>query len=489
MEIADKRDRSEHDGQVLIIVAVASIVFVLFLALSVDAGLALSERRGAQNAADAASMAVARAMIDDVTDEAKLRATALHYAELNGFDLDEGEIEVEFPEGTDGTLVDIVVRHEVPRVFLGAFYDGDWSVSAGAAASLETIPYDYGLIALDEAGSPIRATGNTHVRVIEGGMMSNGDIECAGSSTITAETAVHASGVHDTRGICVIEGDEETREGVSMIDDPLAGTPGPSAPSFPNDLPDGECEYQDESYNSVAVCSPGHYTSWSWASGYGIRFEPGTYLFDTDVSTNPWDTGEIEMQSGGDYTFYVRDSRWTVASGTQRFDMSDAGSVNMYFQNSTFRLAGPSQVTLGSGLYYFDNSDFRKEGGATASGTDVSFYFTDGGSMIGRGYNDDFQFTAPAEPLYDGMPPHMLVHSPPGNEDFVLDLGASSNDAFLGGVVYMPDNEFILSGNTGGTWARGQLIVGRFSVTGSSDGYVEYEQLVELGKPGVWLVR
>ncbi|MEX2425775.1 MAG: Tad domain-containing protein [Thermomicrobiaceae bacterium] len=478
-----------HEGQVLILFAVASIVVIAFLGLAVDAGLAMSERRGAQNAADAASLAVARAMVDRGQDNIEDEATIEAYLTANGYE--GAAFEWEYTDDPDGVLVEVSI--EVPRVFLGAFYDGEWTVGADAVASLDTVPADYGLIALDESGNAINATGNTHVRVREGGVMSNADISCSGSSTITADTAVHAAGtVLDTSVAsiaCHIGGDSDTSSGRSPIEDPLAGTPEPPEPTFPTGLPSGNCEYVNESYNSVAVCEPGRYTSWSWSSGYGIRFEPGTYLFDTNVSTNPWSTGEIEMVPGGNYNFYVRNSTWEVASGTQRFDMSSTGSVNMYFQNSMFRLAGPSNVTLGSGLYHFNDSDFYKTAGARATGTDVSFFFKNGGSMIGDGYNDNFHLSAPDYELYPGMPPHMLVHAPPSNTSFRMTLEASSTNALLRGIVYMPTGDFRLAGNTGGTWAEGQLITGSFEVAGSSNGFIQYEELVEVGTPGVWLTQ
>lgn len=65
--------------------------------------------------------------------------------------------------------------------------------AADAAVALRTIPYDHGLLALGESGSPIDGRGNTHVGVNEGGVMSNGDIDCRGSSKITAGTVVHSA--------------------------------------------------------------------------------------------------------------------------------------------------------------------------------------------------------------------------------------------------------------------------------------------------------
>lgn len=488
------RTHGEHDGQVLVLFAIASLILIAFLALSVDAGLAMSERRGAQNAADAASLAVARAMMDGKTelDEPELRQTAVHYAQQNGYDIANPAEDIEFDWDTQ--TVDVLVSHEVPRAFLGAFYDGDWSVSADAAASLDSVPADYGLIALDEDGDAINATGNTHVRVRDGGIMSNADVNCTGSSTITAGTAVHAAGdILDTSQLsiaCLIEGENGGESsGRAPIEDPLAGTPQPPDPVYPSGLPAGNCvgAGYPNPWNPLYECSGGHYTSWSWGSTYGLKLLPGTYYFDnTNFTSNPWGTGEIEMVDGGEYTFYVRNATFNVNNTTM--DMGGA-DVDMYFLNSTFNVTGGSDVlTLGSGLYYFDNSHFNPASGATARGDDVAFFFRNGGSLVSSGHTTDMQFTAPEYELYPGMQPNLLVHAP-ANPSFELHLSAYSMNTELNGIVYLPEGHFRLTGNTGGDWANGQLIVGRFSAAGSSTGYINYESLIDMGTPSIWLVR
>jgi hypothetical protein len=490
---SQRHPAQKHEGQVLILVAIASLILFGFAALAVDAGLALSERRGAQNAADAASLAAARAMVDGVTNQAELRATAQHYAQLNGYDIADLANDVRFP---DAETVEVDINWEVPRIFLGAFYDGDWSVSTNAVASLDTVPADYGLIALDESGNAINATGNTHVRVNDGGVMSNADISCAGSSTITADTAVHAAGtVLDTSVAsiaCHIGGDEDTSSGRAPIEDPLAGTPEPPGPPSPPSGSGHHCSQLPAWDNDwTRICGPGRYTTWPSPSTHQlhIRLQPGHYYFDGVNVPFTNSSYEIHMVDGGHYTFHMRNAQLTIGAGPATWDMSNTGSVNMYFVNSTFRTQGNSTITLGSGLYYFDNSHLRKTAGSRMTGTGVSFFFKNGGSMIGDGYNDNFHITAPATPLYPGMPPYMLIHAPPSNTNFPLTLEASSTNALLKGIVYMPSGDFRLAGNTGGTWAEGQLITGSFAVAGSSNGSIQYEQLIEMETPQVWLTR
>ncbi|TVR75830.1 MAG: hypothetical protein EA415_02510 [Sphaerobacteraceae bacterium] len=480
-----------HEGQILVLFAIGTIILIAFAALAVDVGLALSERRGAQNAADAATLAVARAMVEGETNDAVLRQTALHYAQANGYDIADLDADIQLTE----TGVEVNVRHDVTRAFLGAFYDGDWAISADARASLDTVPADYGLIALDDSGDAIYLAGNTHVRVQGGGMMSNSGIACGGSSTITAGTAVHAAGsVLDTTNpsiACIIEGDENTSGNRSPIEDPLAGTPTPPEPSYPTGLPAGQCTYEDQQWNSRAVCQPGHYTSWNWGSGWGIRLMPGTYLFDTNVTTNPYGTGVIDMVPGGNYTFYVRNSTFSVNNTT--WDMG-SNNVNMYFLNSSFQFTGGTDlVTLGSGLYYFDNSRFEPASGANARGDAVSFFFRNGGEFKTSGNTQQMRFTAPTTSLY-GEPPNTLFHAEPGSNTNIH-FGNSSPNVLLQGLVYAPDSDFLMSGNTSGVWAQGQLIVRTFRAPSGSLGTagnpstIEYVDYVDMGTPQVWLTR
>src|SRR5699024_9597696 len=107
---------------------------------------------------------------------------------------------------------------------------------------------------------------------------------------------------------------------------------------------------------------------------------------------------------------------------------------------------------------------------------DVSFFFRNGGALIGSGHNANMDFTAPSFSRY-GEPPNMLIHAEPGSNTSIH-LGNYSQGAQLRGVVYAPDGHFQLSGNTGGTWAHGQLIVGQFSAEGSSGGVIEFEEYV-----------
>jgi len=81
--------RTEERGQTLILVALTLVVLLGAVALAVDIGMALAERRQMQNAADAGALAGAQQLCwlldeDTPTQEAAAIAAAKTYAEKNG---------------------------------------------------------------------------------------------------------------------------------------------------------------------------------------------------------------------------------------------------------------------------------------------------------------------------------------------------------------------------------------------------------------------
>src|SRR5512134_3470129 len=74
--------KANEKGQALILIALAAIGLFAFAALAIDGSMAFSDKRHAQNAADAAALAGALAYVreDDIDTAARTRATE------NGYD-------------------------------------------------------------------------------------------------------------------------------------------------------------------------------------------------------------------------------------------------------------------------------------------------------------------------------------------------------------------------------------------------------------------
>ena len=120
------------DGQVLVIFALFSMVLIGALALSIDAGFLMSERRQVQSSADAGAMAAARAVLDGKTT-AIVTATGQGYGTYNA-SVPAGNVTVTQSAAPAGSAyagtnyVTVTITKNVTRIFIGAIYTGTWSV-------------------------------------------------------------------------------------------------------------------------------------------------------------------------------------------------------------------------------------------------------------------------------------------------------------------------------------------------------------------------
>lgn len=272
-----------HDGQALILFAVSSLVLIMFLALAADTGFAMSERRGAQNAADAASLAVAAAMIARGQDAAEDVATIESYLAANGYE--DADYDWGYTTDPDGVWVDVDV--EVPRIFLGAFYDGDWSVGTSAEASVTSVEEPFAMIALGEDPSchpstGIRLSGSNDMNITGGSVGSNSCIRVdGGSGDYLVDGNVEARhGVNDGHdSIQVTDGHRKGSRG-SIIEDPLRHWVEPNCPA----LADGQ-ESDDPHYSgpgSGHILTPGRYTS--FPNSRQLSLLPGIYCIEDRVT-------------------------------------------------------------------------------------------------------------------------------------------------------------------------------------------------------------
>src|SRR3990172_1767730 len=92
-----KETKHSESGQVFVILVLALIGLLGFTALAIDGGVVDSERRRAQNAADAGALAAALAK----TQSQNLHVAALNRTASNGYDAAWGPCS---PAGSDCTL-------------------------------------------------------------------------------------------------------------------------------------------------------------------------------------------------------------------------------------------------------------------------------------------------------------------------------------------------------------------------------------------------
>ncbi len=175
------REQRRAQGQVMVMFALFGMVLIGAMALALDVGYLLSERREAQAAADASALAGARALLGGESSSAVI-STARKYAVDNGIaSSDSGasniEVDVEGDKWDGAVTVDVTMQ--VPRFFLGAIYTGPWEVSAHAVAETSNkADANYILIALDPPG--IYVNGSMEITAHNGSIISNSNIESSG---------------------------------------------------------------------------------------------------------------------------------------------------------------------------------------------------------------------------------------------------------------------------------------------------------------------
>ena len=252
-----ERTGQRHPGQILVIFALSSFVIVGFMALALDVGFLLSERRETQSAADAAALAAAYAMLTGESNSDVAR-NAFDYADANDVEMADATIQVMTSGDRWSGQVEVTIVQPVQRFFLGAVYTGPWEVSATAVADLDDIrDGEYALIALEDAG--VGVNGNIVVDVIGGSVMSNGDVfDFNGGG---GDNVIRTDGTIDAAGEIVPAAGWEAPAGMwdsrPPIDDPLTGATPPSgltaieAASLPDCFHEDACTLVPGDYSDL----------------------------------------------------------------------------------------------------------------------------------------------------------------------------------------------------------------------------------------------
>lgn len=184
----------DERGQALVLIILGIVVLFGFVGLAVDGGRVYSEKRRAQNAADAAAYAAAIAAVEDQDPY----AAALSQAALNDYeDTDQGEnadrpvdVIVNHPPSQgqhvgDAGYYEVIVRTSVDGTFSRVIMIDELPVEAYAvvhATDKEEGLGDNAIHGLDDDGISIEFKGNGDIQVKGGNIMSNGAIDKRGGS-------------------------------------------------------------------------------------------------------------------------------------------------------------------------------------------------------------------------------------------------------------------------------------------------------------------
>jgi len=310
--------RRSESGQALVLLALSFIVLLAFAGLAIDGGILYTERRRAQNAADAAAMAGALGILNEWDPVVAAYARAAD----NGYDNDQADnwVEVyrppiEGPNAGDWNYIMVRIRGTVTPVFAHFVYDGalENTVTAMARAKPPTsapLLDGQALVGLAPHGCSVVWSHGSNMSSIEGsGIFVNSD---------DPDCALVANGGNQlmvTGGEIRVVGGWEIGNNSTISPTPLSGALPVRAPQ----IEPPTCSQDAVVDNATFTVSPGNVSSLDFMNG-DWTLEPGIYCVTNGFRING---GSV---TGTDVMFYVESGAvsWS-GSATIRLDAPDSG--------------------------------------------------------------------------------------------------------------------------------------------------------------------
>jgi hypothetical protein len=382
-----KKARRSESGQVFLILVLVLFGLIGFTALAIDGGMIYSERRRAQNAADAGALAAALAK----TQSGNLHVAALKRITSNGYDTSWGPCD---PAGFDCTLgtatnwtaevtnppregnfsghdeyIRVVITAEVESAFVHLFFKDGLQTTVDAVSRVwpgQNIKPGYALYGAtktDCKGIWFSGTGNT--AIAGGSVFSNSD----------ADSASCQSGVQDGNGDVSVGPSPENIQVVGDFDLGGSGSvdPQPVETGVPQEnlrpIPEPDCsglvDYGSKLINagSSETLQPGRYESIDFKAGASVTLEPGMYC----IYGNKGFSGNGGSITGTGIMIYMQDGG---------FDLGGNSLVALAAETVTGNLIDPAQNDWKGMLVYYDpsNNNEVKITGGTGSTYTGTFY-------------------------------------------------------------------------------------------------------------------
>lgn len=436
-----RQTKISERGQAIILIVASIVGLIGMTALTVDGGLAYSDHRHAQNAADTAALAAARANIHDED----WKSSALDLASLNGYtDTDD-------TAGSSSTAVNVEVYSCFEAESTCGIYAGDAEyIQVRITSTIKTffgnvigvsqVTNRVNSITHSRPGAPDPTHfGNAMEALMAGCKGDDGWnqypywITGTGNTTVTgSEVKVNSaceSGalvqggggeMSAAGGICVVGvSDLQNPGNVSPAPDDHCGDPSPARP-WPTAI---TC---DTNENLVKDASEmGHITE---LAGLVYESTPGYYIGDFPTGASGW----LLMKEG---VYCI-----------------EGGDFNV---NST--LSVKSDVNLN------DQHDYQSEG--------VLIYLTTGGVKLNG--SSELRLHAISDPSQPLAIQNLLFFLPPGNTSTV-EITGNTNSEFTGSI-WAPSSHISLEG-TGDTTVNSQVIGYSIKVTGGGGLNVNFDQ-------------
>jgi hypothetical protein len=306
------RDPSEN-GQAIVLLAVSIVVLLGFTALAIDGGMVFSDRRHAQNAADAAALAGALQKSNGQSDSIVV-AAAERSAESNGYTTDQMTVSIAPFTDFSGTytLVTVEVTVETETSFAHLIFNGPLRNRVVAIARSRVSQPFFPGAAVVAMGNCVNTSmnliesnggGNSGgVRTYDGGIFLNAPESgtcCAISPPqvgygidVDPDYGISSVGSCSYAGVDNIFPEPPIQTGVNggaRVDDPLASLPNPVC-TQPGSIQNG-------------IYQPGNYGGSNISLGGGL-YDPGIYCVDEPGGTSL--NGQEVIQGEG-VTFYFEE--------------------------------------------------------------------------------------------------------------------------------------------------------------------------------------
>jgi hypothetical protein len=351
------------------------------VALAVDGGLLLSDRRQAQRAADSAALAAAVDLFTKWNSNGGLdkgnsaSESALTTAAANGFANDgvSSTVTVNIPPKSgpftkQKGYAEVLITYNQQRFFSAIWGSGALTVTARAVARGKYSPASPGILLLDpNDNNTLDVTSSGNVTVTNGGAIdvdsksANGGATCTNSGNIVADTINLSDGTYNSSNTGTLIGNIYYNQ--PPTPDPLASLPEPSQP-LPPDLPAATLAQLGSGYSTNNGVND------SGNQGATIDLYPGYYA-GIKVTGND----QIVLHNnldGSPGLYYI---------GSQGLSISNAGGITgsnvMLYSNGTgnISLTGSGSISLSpptSGVYkgvtVFQERSSNKQINITAQG-------------------------------------------------------------------------------------------------------------------------
>jgi Flp pilus assembly protein TadG len=454
-----KTKRNER-GQAIILIVLAILGMVGLVALAIDGGNAFSDRRHAQNAADAAALAAALVKANNGSAE-DINEAALGIALSNGYGYQVTTVNNPPTAGCDGQnslytgnndYVQVIIHSEVDTYFAGVvgvsrLQSCVEAIAYGSSSTWTPLFFGAGMAALKPTGNDgVYANGNINLNVINSGVFVNADGSCAmttrGNVNLDVDTAYSIHGGYCKSGIVNVVGPVQTGMG---------GVPYPPAISVPP--PSINCT--QNGYRVGTTYYPGNYSSIDISGINTYTFTPGNYCISGGVS--------------------IRGLSNVILNG-----------VNIKLTGGDFAISGTSYVTGNNVMFYSTGGGqgFHFNGNSSNTLTNTTFYLETGSAEWNGNVGNTF--TAQTSGPYANL----LIYMPYGNQSQLKINGNSGNS--LTGTILAISAPIEIRGNSGTASFHSQIIGYTVTLAGNSNttiNYVDAENFDIPAAPTIELTR